>query len=148
VTGALVRGGWYVGAVSGLEHDVMRFDACIDDGLFSSAKIAQALLTTKAEIAETLGPAPETLAWGRWAETSETQTRLWDMIEILSRVEAVNGSLLGAYAWFRSEPLPGFGGRTPDGLVRAGRARHVHAYFDRPMAGSGAYRGSASTGRR
>ena len=36
---------------------------------------------------------------------------------------------------FRAEPLPGFGGATPDLLVRAGRADQVHAYLDRIMAG-------------
>ena len=40
-----------------------------------------------------------------------------------------------AYAWFRAEPLPGFGGATPDQLLREGRAAHVHAYLDRIMAG-------------
>ena len=39
------------------------------------------------------------------------------MLEILNRVEAETGSLLAAYAWFRSEPLPGFGGATPDLLL-------------------------------
>ena len=32
------------------------------------------------------------------------------MLEILHRVEAQTGSELAAYAWFRAEPLPGFGG--------------------------------------
>ena len=57
------------------------------------------------------------------------------MLEILNRVKVVTGSPLAAYAWFRAEPLPGFGGATPCGLVREGRADHVHACLDPIMAG-------------
>ena len=57
------------------------------------------------------------------------------MLEILNRVGAETGSPLAAYAWFRAEPLPGFGGTTPDQLVRDGKADHVHAFLDRIMAG-------------
>ena len=49
------------------------------------------------------------------------------MMEILRRVEAHTGcATLVAYAWFRSEPLPGLGGMTPHQLIRRGRANHVH----------------------
>ncbi len=42
---------------------------------------------------------------------------------------------LVAYAWFRSEALPGFGGKTADELVREGHASYVHSYLDHVMAG-------------
>ena len=42
---------------------------------------------------------------------------------------------LAAYAWFRAEPLPGFGGATPNLLLREGKADHVHVHLDRVMAG-------------
>lgn len=113
----------------------LHFDAYIDDQLFSAAKIAEALRTTKREVALTLGLATDALTRKQRLEAAKTQTRLREMMEILNRVESVNGSLLGAYAWFRSEPLVGFGGQTPDQLVRAGKASHVHAYLDRVMAG-------------
>ena len=66
---------------------------------------------------------------------ARTQVRLRQMLEILNRVEAATGSTLAAYAWFRAEPLPGFGGATPDKLLREGRAEDVHAYLDRIVAG-------------
>ena len=113
----------------------MQFESYIDDRLFSPSKIAEALRTTKAEISETLGLASDALTRRQRMEATKTQTRLREMLEILNRVESVTGSLLGAYAWFRSEPLPGFGGQTPDQLVRAGQARQVHAYLDRLTAG-------------
>ena len=67
--------------------------------------------------------------------TQETQVRLRQMLEILNRVEAETGSPLVAYAWFRAEPLPGFGGATAGVLLREGRAEHVHAHLDRVAAG-------------
>ena len=45
------------------------------------------------------------------------------------------GSPLAAYAWFRSARLPGFGGATPDLLMREGKAEYVYAYLDRVAAG-------------
>ncbi len=113
----------------------IQFDAYIEGSLFSPAKIASALRTTQAEISETLGLASDALIRRQRMEATKTQTRLREMLEILNRVEPVTGSILGAYAWFRSEPLQGFGGQTPDQLVRAGHAGRVHAYLDRVMAG-------------
>lgn len=111
------------------------FDVYIDDQAFSPAKIAEALRTTKSEISETLGLAADALTRRQRVAAPKTQTRLREMVEILNRVEPMAGSLLAAYAWFRSAPLPGFGGQTPDQLVRAGQARRVHYYLDQAMAG-------------
>lgn len=107
----------------------------IEDGAFSPNRIADALRTTKNEIAGTLGLGQDAFSRASRIKARKTQTRLREMVEILNRVESVTGSQLGAYAWFRSEPLPGFGGMTPDQLVREGRADFVHAYLDRVMAG-------------
>ena len=103
---------------------------------FSPALIAGALRTTKAEIADTLGLSRDALSRSTRVRATKTQTRLREMVEILRRVEDHTGApALVAYAWFRSEALPGFGGRTPDQLVREGNARYVHAHLDRIMAG-------------
>ena len=102
----------------------------------SPARVAAALRTTTAEIADTLGLDRASLAPRARVRAGEAQTRLREMLEILERVEAHNGaSCLAAYAWFRSEALPGFAGKAPDQLVREGKARHVHAYLDDLMAG-------------
>jgi len=107
----------------------------IENGAFSPSRIAGALRTTKTEIASTLGLGQDAFSRASRIKARKTQTRLREMVEILNRVEAVTDSRLGAYAWFRSEPLPGFGGMTPDQLVREGRADFVHAYLDRVLAG-------------
>lgn len=113
----------------------MRFEEFVDEQLFSPVLIADALRTTKAEIAATLGLGKDAFSRDSRVRARKTQTRLRQMLEILHRVEAATGSPLAAYAWLRAEPLPGFGGATPDRLLREGRAAELHAYLDRIAAG-------------
>lgn len=113
----------------------MRFQELIEDEVFSPTLVARALRTTKAEIANTLGLGRDSFIRASRVRARKTQVRLRQMLEILNRVEAETGSPLAAYAWFRAEPLPGFGGATPDQLVREGKSDHVHAYLDRIMVG-------------
>ena len=113
----------------------MQFQQFVEDQVFSPTLIAEALRTTKSEIAGTLGLGKDAFTRTSRLRARKTQVRLRQMLEILTRVEPAIGSPLAAYAWFRAEPLPGFGGATPDQLVRAGRADHVHAYLDRIAAG-------------
>ena len=113
----------------------MQFQEFIADGAFSPTLVADALRTTKSEIAGTLGLGKDAFTRASRIRARKTQVRLRQMLEILNRVEALTGSPLAAYAWFRAEPLPGFGGATPDQLVREGKAEHVHAYLDRIMVG-------------
>ena len=113
----------------------MQFQNFVTDQVFSPTLIANELRTTKTEIAGTLGLGKDAFARRSRVRARKTQVRLRQMLEILNRVEAATGSPIAAYAWFRAEPLSGFGGATPDQLVREGKAEHVHAYLDRIMAG-------------
>ena len=113
----------------------MQFQDFVEDQVFSPTLITQVLRTTKSEIAGTLGLGKDAFTRASRVRAPKTQARLRQMLEILNRVEAATGSPLAAYAWFRAEPLPGFGGATPDQLLREGRADYVHAYLDRIMAG-------------
>ncbi len=113
----------------------MQFQDFVADQVFSPTLIADELRTTKSEIAGTLGLGKDAFTRSSRVRARKTQVRLRQMLEILNRVEAATGSPIAAYAWFRAEPLPGFGGATPDQLVREGRAEHVHAYLDRIAAG-------------
>ena len=67
--------------------------------------------------------------------SDKTQRRLREMTEIVNKVEPRFGSALMAYAWYRSEPLPGFSGQTAMQLVRGGRADEVLDYIDAVDAG-------------
>ena len=103
---------------------------------FSPTLIAGALRTTKADIADTLGLSRDALSRVARVRATKTQTRLREMVDILYRVQDhVGVPPIAAYAWFRSESLPGFGGMTPNQLVREGNAHMVHAHLDRIMAG-------------
>jgi hypothetical protein len=113
----------------------MHIDAFAEGGLFAPARIAEVLRTTKDEVARTIGLGRDALIRADRVQSPKTQKRLREMVEILNRVEPRFGSPLIAYAWYRSEPLAGFGGLTPMQLVRDGRAADVMDYIDAVDAG-------------
>ena len=49
--------------------------------------------------------------------------------EILHRIEPWAGDPAKALLWFETEPLPEFGGRTAETLVKSGRAAAVLEYL-------------------
>lgn len=106
-----------------------------DDGLFSPRKIASALRTTSEEIARTAGLGKDAVQRKDRIRSDKTQRRLREMVEVINKVEPRFGSQLMAYAWYRSEPLPGFSGQTAMQLVRGGRADDVLDYVDAVDAG-------------
>ena len=113
----------------------MQLREFVEDRVFSPALVADELRTTRSEIARTLGLGKDAFTRKSRIRARKSQVRLRQMLEIMNRVETETGSLLAAYAWFRSAPLPGFGGATPDLLLRQGNAEQVHAYLDRVAAG-------------
>ena len=106
-----------------------------DDGLFSPRKIAATLRTTSEEIARTAGLGKDAIQRKDRIRSDKTQRRLREVAEIVNKVEPRFGSALMAYAWYRSEPLPGFSGMTAMQLVRDGRADEVLDYIDAVDAG-------------
>ena len=106
-----------------------------DGGLFVPRKIADALRTTSEEIARTAGLGRDAVQRKDRVRSDKTQRRLREMIEIVNKVEPRFGSALMAYAWYRSEPLPGFSGQTAMQLVRSGLADDVLDYIDAVDAG-------------
>ena len=100
-----------------------------DNGAFAPRKIVDALRTTSDELARSLGLGKDAIASDR------TQRRLRQMVEVLNKVEPRFGSALLAYAWYRSEPLPGFSGQTAMQLVQSNRADDVLTYIDAVDAG-------------
>ena len=106
-----------------------------DNGLFAPRKIADALRTTSAEVARSAGLGRDAVQRKDRLGSDRTQRRLREMVEVLNKVEPRFGSALMAYAWYRSEPLPGFSGQTAMQLVRGGRAEEVLDYIDAVDAG-------------
>jgi hypothetical protein len=106
-----------------------------DGGVFAPRRIAEAFRTTSEEVARTAGLGKDAIQRKDRIRSGKTQRRLREMIEIINKVEPRFGSALMAYAWYRSEPLPGFSGQTAMQLVRSGRAADVLDYIDAVDAG-------------
>jgi hypothetical protein len=58
------------------------------------------------------------------------QARKKEMLEIISRVASWAGGKAQAMAWCRAEPIPAFGGRTAESLVKSGQAPALRDYLD------------------
>lgn len=106
-----------------------------EDGLFSPRKIAQTLRTTSEDLARTAGLGKDAVQRKDRIRSDKTQRRLREVAEIINKVEPRFGSALMAYAWYRSQPIPGFSGMTAMQLVRDGRADDVLNYIDAADAG-------------
>jgi Protein of unknown function (DUF2384) len=60
---------------------------------------------------------------------------LQEMLEIVSRISVWAGGKEQALAWYRAEPIPAFGSRTAESLVKEGKAAAVHDYLDHVATG-------------
>jgi uncharacterized protein (DUF2384 family) len=85
---------------------------------------------SKKQLAETVGLRPEALYKTRRASAAKTATRLAEMAEILTRVADWAGGRAQAVAWYRGEPIPAFGDRTAESLVKSGQAAALRDYLD------------------
>jgi hypothetical protein len=105
------------------------------DGFFVPQKIARELKTTSEDVAHSAGLGRDAVQRKERVRSEKTQRRLREMVEILNKVEPRFGSMLIAYAWYRSEPLPGFSGQTAMQLVLSGQVDDVLEYIDAVDAG-------------
>ena len=106
-----------------------------DEGLFAPGKIAHAFHTTSEEVARSAGLGRDAIQRKDRVRSDKTQRRLREMVEVINKVEPRFGSALIAFAWYRSEPLPGFSGQTAMQLVKEGRASDVLEFVDAVDAG-------------
>lgn len=104
-------------------------------GQFEPRNIAAILRTSAEEIAMTVGLSKDALQRRTRVHSDKTQRRLRELVEVLNKVAPRFGSDLMAYAWYRSEPLQGFDGRTAMQLVQEGKAQQVLEYIDAVDAG-------------
>jgi hypothetical protein len=65
----------------------------------------------------------------------DAQARVREMLEIVSRISAWAGGKEQAFAWYRAEPIPAFGSRTAESLVKEGKAAAVRDYLDHVATG-------------
>jgi hypothetical protein len=113
----------------------MNIIAFTESSLFSPRKLADGLLTSQDDIARAAGLGRDAIARKDRLASAKTQTRLREMVEILNRLAPRFGGDLVAFAWYRSQPLPGFAGKTCAALVAEGQAHLVMDYIDAVDAG-------------
>ncbi len=105
------------------------------DGLVAPDGLSGELRITKSELALAAGLSRDAVSKTARLKTRPTQARLRDVAEIINRVLPWAGSAPQAFAWYRSQPLPSFGDRTAEDLVKEGRAEAVKAYLSRISVG-------------
>lgn len=104
-------------------------------GRFAVDAASARLGMSKSELAAMMGLAPETLYRPARALAAKTQARMGEVLEIVGRVADWAGGEKQALAWYRAEPIPAFGGRTAEALVRDGHAAAVRDYLDHVACG-------------
>lgn len=104
-------------------------------GKIAIDQVADSFGMSKGQLAETAGLARETLYRLERSRAAKTQGRLREMLEIISRVMGWAGGKEQAMAWYRAQPLPAFGGRTAESLVKEGKAAAIRDYLDHMALG-------------
>lgn len=104
-------------------------------GVINVDRVATTFRMTKRQLAETAGLGVATISKSDRKASPRTQTRVTEMLEIISRVREWAGSEAMAMAWYRSQPIPALDGRTPEALVKSGQAGAVRDYLDHMALG-------------
>ena len=99
-------------------------------GIIDVGRVADAFRMTKGQLAETVGLGAATVSKAERRTAPRTQSRVREMLEIVSRIREWAGGETQAMAWYRSQPIPALDGRTPEALVKAGQAGAVRDYLD------------------
>lgn len=98
-------------------------------------EVAEAFAMSKAQLAETAGLAREVFQKASRRDGPKAQGRVREMLEIINLVQDWAGGPAQAMAWYRAEPIPAFGGRTAEALVKSGQATAVRDYLDHLATG-------------
>ena len=99
-------------------------------GLVDVARVADAFHMSRLQLAQTAGLGVASVSKSDRRTAPKAQSRVTEMLEIISRVLDWAGGEAQAMAWYRSQPIPALDGRTPEALVKAGRAHAVREYLD------------------
>ena len=102
-----------------------------DEGYVAANSLAKVLHITQHDLAEVTGLSRDSVSKSTRVKSKATQARLRDTVEIINHVAEWSGGAGRAFAWFRSQPLPSFGDKTAEDLVKEGRAAAVKAYLSR-----------------
>lgn len=98
-------------------------------------EVAAVFCMSRAQLADSAGLAHEVFQKTSRRNGPKAQRRVREMLEILNLVQGWAGSPAQAMAWYRAEPIPAFGGRTAEALVKSGNATAVRDYVDHLATG-------------
>jgi hypothetical protein len=104
-------------------------------GTIEVERIVDGFGMSKTQLASTTGLARESLYKSTRSRSGKTQVRLREMLEIVGRVADWAGGRQQAMSWYRAQPIPAFGDRTAEALVKEGRAAEVRDYLDHLAVG-------------
>jgi uncharacterized protein (DUF2384 family) len=99
-------------------------------------RVASTFGMSKSQLADTIGLGRESLYKVRRANAAKTQTRIREMLEIVSRIVDWAGGKDQAMAWYRAQPIAAMGGRTAESIVKAGGAAALRDYLDQIALGN------------
>ena len=98
-------------------------------------EMSERLGINKRELALTAGLTPATLQRRARADAPATLARLREINEIIVRITVWAGGERQAFAWYRAQPIPAFGDRTAESLVKEGKATALRDYLDHMALG-------------
>ena len=101
-----------------------------DRGAVNVDHVADVFSMSKAQLADTAGLAREVFQKASRRDGPKAQSRVREMLEIINLVQGWAGGAAQAMAWYRAEPIPAFGGRTAESLVKSGQASALRDYLD------------------
>ena len=101
-----------------------------EGGIIDVDRVADAFRMSKGQLAQTAGLGLASVSKADRRVAPRAQARVTEMLEIISRVRDWAGGEAQAMAWYRSQPIPALDGRTPEALVKDGRAGAVREYLD------------------
>ena len=104
-------------------------------GYVDAETLTRTLHITNKELALAVGLPVEAITRANRRESTRTQQRLRETLEILNRVQEWAGGINAAWSWYRSQPIPALGGLTTEELVAQNRANEVRAYLSQIAVG-------------
>ena len=113
----------------------LRMDADALGGFVSPDALARRLKVSKAELEAALGVPQGSVCSRAEAKQRPTQRLLHDLAEIMRLAVPWTGSAGAALDWYRSQPLPSFGGQTAQALVLSNKGEAVKSYLQRVGVG-------------
>lgn len=103
-------------------------------GLIDLERVIGELNITTGQLAEIIGLDLAAVSTTDRRASPRTQSRVSEMLEIISRVREWSGGAIQALAWYRTQEIPSLG-TTAETLVKNGNAHLVRTYLDRISVG-------------